>query len=259
MPFNPISSIISAIALLSLLGANLDLGYLAENLVANYQKVRDIVWFPIINFIDVPDRLLDTLTFWCVFIPAFLLRGHTENNIAAISFVGSTALMIIASIVFLIGVGFEKLTGFFSWVGWVQDSNEAGFLSKLFVVILFFVSLPYLALLCVIVYGWLYWWLVFLFPHLGIAIQMFFKKRSSGLLELVKLYFILFPYGVGCACVRMVGLGGRVMVEPEDLYEASPKWMSIKETKQYYLPVRDVLIVFFALILLSKIISDSSS
>ncbi|MDH5669283.1 MAG: hypothetical protein OEY86_14860 [Nitrospira sp.] len=252
-------SVISAIALLSLLGSSLNLGYVAENLVANYKHVRELVWSPISVFVSVPPRLKDILTFWCVFIPAFILRGHTHNNIAAISFIGSSIHVLFVALIWAVAYGIENVTGFFTWANWVMDSEDSGLLSQVFVfglysTILLPLSMSVAGVLC----GWVYWWLVFLFPHLGVAIQLLALRLNSDIFEFIRRYFILSPYAVGCWVLDLAGYRSKIFIEPLKLYEQEPQWMSLEELKKYYLPVREVFVVFFALLLLSKVVFDSS-
>lgn len=254
--FQFFSITISSISLLSIFGSNLDLGYLAESLISNYELVRNFIWQPIELVVSIGDSDKNICTFLGVFIPAFLCRGNEVSRIAAVSLFGSfvmllALILIMSSILFI-----NEITGLFEIITTIwKYITEVLLLLVILSIILLLVAI-YLFLLGFAFSLNIYYWLIFfLLPHLPIfilnsilLIDLNAKGESKSIL--------LASYIVG---YKILILGNYIeLIEPERAMKQSLRWMSWKETKVYYSPIKEVGVLAIAILVVSKVVFDTA-
>jgi len=243
--FQRASIIISSISVLSIFGANLDLGYLAENLINNYEVVRDFIWQPIELVVSIGESDKNICTFLGVFIPAFLYRSNEVGRIAAVSMLGlfvmSLALLfIIFSVIFI-----NEITGLFEIVIMAWQYINERLLLIIFLSIIFLPVAIYLFSLVLSFSLTVYYWLIFFFfPHIPCFIYNFMAETDSSF-QKESNSFLLIPYIIG---YNILTLGKNVkLMRSEKVMEQSLKWMSWEETKVYYSPIKEVVVLAVAL------------
>lgn len=261
---------IQAISFLALFEGKIDLSYIVHDIVDAYIRIRNIIWSPISLIFNINSLEKNIFTISAILIPIFYFNGNSESKISAIALLGSYAY----SILFIIAIFFiTNLILFASQIGIVdyisililKMNNILGensvffkivkYTSNLFFGLIFIIfAVPYCIAFILSFLGSIYWFVDLLCPNFCILLNKIIL--NINLEKQFKKYFLFFNLSFGCMILEKFPstvFKKYTFDEFNSCYSFRDKLMGMKDLFNYYKPLKDVIIVLSAIILLDKI------